>query len=103
MSAWAPLVLQNVSEHVKSCPLMPERAGKLLNPRFIRRRQLAMQMRLTAPRGFPAAGSAFGAIGSMLFNSVEFLFLFLPLALIFHFCAARFDMRTAVVVTTLTS
>jgi alginate O-acetyltransferase complex protein AlgI len=45
----------------------------------------------------------FGATASMLFNSVEFLFLFLPLALIFHFCAARFSMRTAVVVTTLSS
>jgi alginate O-acetyltransferase complex protein AlgI len=45
----------------------------------------------------------FGATGSMLFNSVEFLFLFLPLALIFHFCASRFDMRTAVIVTTLSS
>src|SRR5215470_279214 len=39
----------------------------------------------------------------MLFNSVEFLFLFLPLALLFHFCAARFGMRAAVVVTTLSS
>jgi len=39
----------------------------------------------------------------MLFNSVEFLFLFLPLALVLHFGAARYGMRGAVLITTLSS
>jgi len=39
----------------------------------------------------------------MLFNSPEFIFLFLPCALIFHFALARISVAAAVIVTTLSS
>src|SRR4051795_5621300 len=39
----------------------------------------------------------------MLFNSTEFIFVFLPLAVLLHFAVARWNVTAAVTATTLTS
>ena len=39
----------------------------------------------------------------MLFNTSEFIFIFLPLAVTLHFLAARWSVTAAVVITTLSS
>jgi D-alanyl-lipoteichoic acid acyltransferase DltB (MBOAT superfamily) len=39
----------------------------------------------------------------MLFNSLEFIYLFLPLAVLLHFLAARWSVSAAVATTTLSS